>query len=111
MLLSFLLVILLIRILVISSYMTYDISVLNKGIKTTALITSVINLLCSLLIFIHKYNPFIIIYKYIYNYKCSNILANLIIIICLLLIKKLVTGNYFIVSMSMKEAILIFIYG
>ncbi|SRR5690348_449881 len=52
MLLSFLLVIPLIGLLVISSYMTYDISVLNKGIKTTALITSVINLLCSLLIFI-----------------------------------------------------------
>lgn len=52
MLLSFLLVIPLIGLFIISTCITYDISILNKGIKTTALITSVINLLCSLLIFI-----------------------------------------------------------
>ena len=53
MLLSLLLVIPLIGIFIISTCMSYDTSALNnQRIKTTGLITSVINLLCSLLIFI-----------------------------------------------------------
>ena len=53
MLLSLLLVIPLIGIFIISTCMSYDTSTLNnKRIKTTGLITSIVNLLCSLLIFI-----------------------------------------------------------
>jgi NADH:ubiquinone oxidoreductase subunit 4 (subunit M) len=53
MLLSLLLVIPLIGIFIISTCLSYDTSALNnKRIKTTGLITSVVNLLCSLIIFI-----------------------------------------------------------
>jgi hypothetical protein len=91
MLLSFLLTIPLIGISVILVLLYLDISFKKEGLN--------------------KYNPFIIIYNSLYNYKCSNILANLIIIICLFFIKKLITGNFFIVSMTMQEGILIFFYG
>lgn len=53
MLLSLLLVIPLIGIFIISTCMSYDTSALNnRRIKVTGLITSIVNLLCSLLIFI-----------------------------------------------------------
>jgi len=53
MLLSLLLVIPLIGIFIISTSISYDTTALSiKRVKTTALITSIANLLCSLLIFI-----------------------------------------------------------
>ena len=75
------------------------------------LAVAIICFICNKFSSFHKYNPFRILYVAISNYKCYNILASLIIIICLLLIKKLVTGNCLIVSMSMQEAILISFYG
>lgn len=80
------------------------------------LAVAIIYIICNMFSAFHKYNPFRILYDAIANYKCYNILANLIIIICLLLIKKWVTGNCLVsmgteVSMSMQEVILIFFFG
>lgn len=75
------------------------------------LAVAIICVICNKFSSFHKYNPFRILYDAIYNYKCYNILATIIILLSLLLIKKLVTGNCFIVSMSMQEAILISFYG
>lgn len=60
---------------------------------------------------LNKYNPLKILFNAISNYKCSDLLVSLIIIVCLLFIKKIITGNYFTVSMSREEAIIIFILG
>ena len=56
-------------------------------------------------------NPLTLLINAFYNYKCSELLANLISIILIIFIKKLMSGDFFISSMSMPQFIFIVCIG